>query len=86
MKGLLVNSRNSVGWLSASLVVFCAPANAKVSIAAMPPALKPPQQIGAIVRWTATARGANSGPLTFQWVRPPIEPGQMPNVYSPPTT
>jgi len=68
VKGLLMNSRNSVWWLSAALAVLCAPANAEVSIAVMTPALKPPQQIGANVRWTATATGANSGPLTFQWL------------------
>src|SRR5580658_236309 len=64
----LMKTRNSGWWLPvAALAMFCAPANATVTIVSLKPTLKSPQPIGATVGWTATATDTNTGPLTFQF-------------------
>src|SRR5580698_10290670 len=72
-RGRLMNKRNSRWRLTiAALAVVSAPANAAVHVVSLTPSLASPQQIGAIVDWTAEATDTNPGPLTFQFnVAPP---------------
>ncbi len=58
--------------LLGSLAMLSMPAGAAVSIQSVVPSPAPPQLIGAVIHWSATATDTGAGPLTFQFnIAPP---------------